>query len=191
MGISGALLPNTVDFTHGTLDVNGFQVLPSLLQQSNQKVNSQLNVDHQLILGQIDISDGDTHAKNLFQLELDLRLHVSDLGSHIIGMEDKGRELSGLVQTRTEQTGNLLNDRFRSEEGVVFLGHLLDDLLVLVDGLEGIDVHVINTDLFGFITVLLITENTDLEGWLGGVWELNTSTETFILLRIVVLETDL
>jgi hypothetical protein len=46
---------------------------------------------------------------------------------------DGGRELAGLGQTGTEQTRDLLDQSLGSEERVVLLGELLDELLVLVE----------------------------------------------------------
>lgn len=56
---------------HGCLDGQGSNVLPSLLQERDEVVDAQHDVGDQLVLGHLNVSDGDTHAKNLLQLELD------------------------------------------------------------------------------------------------------------------------
>ena len=48
-----------------------------------------------------------------------------------------------LGQTGSQQTGNLLDQRLRGEESVVFLGELLDQLLVLVQSNTDDDEHLI------------------------------------------------
>ena len=48
-------------------------------------------------------------------------------------MGDGGGELSGLGETGSEQTGDLLNQSFRSQESVVLLSEFLDELLVFVE----------------------------------------------------------
>jgi len=73
-----------------------------------------------------------------------------------------GGELTGLVETGTEKSGNLLDDGLGSEEGIVALGKLLDELLVLVELLELIGGFRLNADLVGLINMLGITDDTDL-----------------------------
>ena len=79
------------------------------------------------------MADGDTQAKDLLQLELDRRTDLSEFVGQVLGVRDGGRELSGLGETGSEQTGDLLNQSFRGQESVVLLGELLDKLLVFVE----------------------------------------------------------
>jgi len=97
-------------FAHGALDVEGFDVLPSLLEERDQEVDRHLNVDGQFQRLQGDVSDCDTDAKHLLQLELDGALEVVDLLFHAFSMGDQDRELVGLVQMGSQQTRNLTND---------------------------------------------------------------------------------
>ena len=64
----------------------------------------------------------------------------SRLQQHLVSkrrsMRNQGRELASLVQTRSKQTGNLLDDRVGGHKEMEFLGQLLDKLLVLVELLE-------------------------------------------------------
>jgi hypothetical protein len=100
------------------------------------------------------VTDSNTHAKNLLQLELDGGADLSQLVGQILGVRDGGREFSsyrkisemyrstgGLRErtfgkTGTEQTRNLLDQGFGCKESIVLLGELLDELLVLVKPLE-------------------------------------------------------
>lgn len=76
-----------------------------------------------------------------------------------------------LVKTGTEKSGNLLDDGLGSEEGIVALGKLLDELLVLVELLELIGGFRLNADLVGLIDMLGITDDADLLLWSGDVGE--------------------
>lgn len=69
--------------------------MPTLLEQRDEVVDSQHDVADQFILGHTDVSDGDTHAEHLLQLELDSRLDLVDLASKIISVRDRGREFTG------------------------------------------------------------------------------------------------
>ena len=79
------------------------------------------------------MADSNTQAKDLLQLELDCRTDLSELVGKVLGVGDGGRELSGLGETGSEQTGDLLDESFRGQESVVLLGKLLDELLVFVE----------------------------------------------------------
>ena len=79
---------------HGSLDGKASNVLPALLQERNQVVDGQHDVGNELVLVHADVSDGDTHAENLLQLELDGGLDLSDLAAQVIRVRDRGRELA-------------------------------------------------------------------------------------------------
>lgn len=134
--------------------------MPSLLQQRHQVVDGQHDVGDELVLGHADVADGDTHTQDLLQLELDGRLNFGDLASEIFGVRDRGRELAGLGQTRTQETRDLLDQAVGGDEGVVLAGELLDQLLVLVELLEIVGRHGVNTMVLGSVNVVLVTENT-------------------------------
>lgn len=59
---------------------------------------------------------------DLLHLELDGGFDFLHLSSHGFTMADHGRELSGLVQTWTEDSGDLLDEGVRSKEGIILLG---------------------------------------------------------------------
>lgn len=64
-----------------------------------------------------------------------------------------------LGQTGTQQTRNLLDEGIGSDEGVVLASQLLDELLVLVQLLQVIGRHGVDTAVLGSVDIVLITEN--------------------------------
>ena len=80
---------------HGGLDGQAADVLPALLQEGDEVVDGQHDVANQLLLVHANVSDGDTHAENLLQLELDGRLDLGDLVGEVVGVGDGGGELAG------------------------------------------------------------------------------------------------
>merc|ERR1711974_178108 len=75
----------------------------------------------------------------------------------------------------------MLDQRFGSQEGVVFLVKLL----------KVICAHAGDALRLGLVTMLLITEHANLELRAGDVLQLDGARETLVLLGIVVLEADL
>lgn len=80
---------------HGSLDDKTANVLPALLEKGDEVVDGQHEVGNELVLGQVDVTDGDTETQHLLELELDGRLDVVHLGLHVLGVGDGGRELAG------------------------------------------------------------------------------------------------
>lgn len=112
-----------------------------------------------MVLSHANVSNGDTQAKNLLELELDGALDVVDLGGKVLSMGDGGRELSGLGETGSEETGNLLDELLRGDEGIVLASKLLDELLVLVELLQVINRHRLEGVVLGTIDIVLVSEN--------------------------------
>jgi len=165
--------------------------LPPLLQQGHEVVDGQHDVGDQLVLGHANVSDGDTHAENLLQLELDGGLDFGDLGREILIVGDWGGELSSLGETGTQETRNLLDESVGSNEGIVLAGKLLDELLVLVELLQVLCGHGINTTVLGTIDIVLVTEDADAHVWARNLGKADGSRETLVTLRVIVLEADL
>jgi hypothetical protein len=69
------------------------------------------------------------------------------LGSQVISLADESGELSGLVETRSEQTGDLTNDGLGSKKAVVLGSEFLHFLLVLLQGLHVLDREKGHSDL--------------------------------------------
>jgi len=180
-----------VRLTHGRLQVQRLDVLPVLLQQGNEEVDRQHDVGNQLIFSHTDVTNSNTETENLLQLELDGGTELVGLIGQGIVVGDGSRELTDLVETRTQETRNLLDQSFGSKESIVLLGELLDELLVLVELLKIINGLEFHTSTLGLITVESITENTDGHTGTSDVGKLDSTRETLITLGIVVLQTNL
>ena len=172
-------LVQTLGRRHGSLDGQASNVLPTLLQQRHQVVDGQHDVSDQIILRHVNVANCHTHAQDLLQLELDGGLDLGDLCVQIFGVGNRGGELASyytsqrlsndrtiygrhtLGKTRTQQTRNLLDKGVGGEEGVVLAGELLDELLVLVELLQVIGGHGIDTQVLSTIDIVLITENAE------------------------------
>lgn len=66
-----------------------------------------------------------------------------------------------LGETGTQETGDLLDESLGSNEGVVLASKLLDQLLVLVELLQVINRHGIDTAVLGTIEIMLVTEDAE------------------------------
>lgn len=140
-------------------------VLPVLLEKRHEEVDRQVHVLGEFIGCHVDVSDGHRQAQDFLHLELDGSLDFVDLLGHGLGVGEKTGELAGLVETGTEQTWNLLDERLGGEEGVVFLGQLLHQLLVLVELLQSFGVHEGHVVGLGLVAMLLVTEDAHLHLW--------------------------
>jgi hypothetical protein len=143
-----------------TYDGQGSNVLPSLLQQRDEVVDGQHDVSDQLVLGHANVSDGNTETENLLELELDGALDVGDLGGEVLSVGDGGGELSSLGKTGSQKTGDLLDQLLGSDESIVLAGELLDQLLVLVELLQVLDGHELESVVLSTVNVVLVSEDT-------------------------------
>jgi len=155
-------LVDTLGRRHRSLDRQAANVLPSLLQQRDEVVDGQHDVGDQLILSHSDVSDGDTHAQDLLQLELNGGLDFVDLGAEILVVGDRGWEFTSLGKTGTQETWDLLDEGIGSDEGIVLASKLLDELLVLVELLQVISGHGVDTTVLRTIDIVLVTKNAIL-----------------------------
>mmetsp|Transcript_8958 Transcript_8958/g.18610 ORF Transcript_8958/g.18610 Transcript_8958/m.18610 type:complete len:244 (-) Transcript_8958:108-839(-) len=176
---------------HGRLDVNATNILPLLLQETGEKVSSELSVDNDILLIHANISDSNVKAHNLLHLELDGSLNFIDLRLHIVTSRKKSGEFSCLGKTRTKKTRNLLDHVLGCHEEIIPLSELFDEFLVLVQFLQVFDTHVLNTDTIGLFAVSSITKNTTLEVGAGNCWKLEGTGETLVTDRIVVFQRNL
>jgi len=99
--------------------------LPVLLQQRDEEVDGKHDVGQSLVFSHLDVTDSNSQAKNLLQLELDGRLDFVDLLLQVLTVRDGGGELSSLGQTWSQKTRNLLDKGVGGEESVVLLGKLM------------------------------------------------------------------
>ena len=173
---------------HGALDVEGADVLPVLLEQGHKEVDGLDGVGDNLVLGHADVANGNTDGEHLLHLELDGGLELVDLGLKVLLVGHGGRELARLVEAWAKDTGKLLEELGRREEGVVLLGQLLDELLVLLQLLERLDVHAGHTGGLGLIAVTIVTEHAHLQVGACNGGEAHSAAETLVAGRIVVLQ---
>merc|ERR1711953_101497 len=90
-----------------------------------------------------------------------------------------------------QQSWDLLDQRLRSKERIILLGQLFHQFFLFVQLLQVISAHMRKTFSLGFVTMLLISENADRELGSWDMAQLNSARETLVLLRIVVLQTNL
>jgi len=176
---------------HGGLDVQDLDVLPVLLEEGHEEVDGQLHVEGNVSGTHLDVGNGEGHAHDLLHLELDGGLGGLDLLLEVIVLIKDGRELTGLGQTRTKDTRDLLDQSGRGQEVVVLLGKLLDKLLVLVELLQVINCHLVNAELVSLLAVLLVSEDADAGVGLGHDGQTEGAGETLVTRRIVVLQRNL
>merc|ERR1712215_201863 len=130
-------------------------------------------------------------AKYLLHLELDGGLQVKDLLFQVVTVGDQGGELSCLVKTWPEQSWDLLDQCVRCKESIVLLRKFLHLFLILVQLLQVLSRHAVNANRLGFIAMLLVSKQTNFELLSRNMLQLNSSRETFVLLRIIILQTNL
>jgi len=171
--------------------VEGLDVLPVLLEQGDQEVDAKHDVTQDLVFSHLDVADGDTQAENLLELELDGRTDLGDLAVKVLIVRDGGGELASLGETGTKETGDLLDQNFGGQEGIIFLSKLLNELLVLVQFFKIINGHVLKLDLLGTIDIGSVTEKADRHAGTGDIGQFDGSRETLVTLGIVVLEANL
>lgn len=99
--------------------------------------------------------------------------------------------LRTLGQTRTQETGNLLDQGVGSDEGIVLAGELLDELLVLVQLLQVVGGHGVDTAVLGTVDIVLVTQDADAHVGARDRGQLDGARETLVTLRVIVLEADL
>ena len=184
-------LEETVGLAHGGLDVERLDVLPLLLEKRDQEVDGKHDVGEELVVRHLDVTDGDTKAENLLELELDGALNFGDLLLEVLVVRDGGGELAGLGETGAQETRNLLDQSFGSKESVVLLGELLDELLVLVELLQVLDGHELEVDELSTVDIGGIGENAEAHTRTRDMGKLDGTRETLVTLGVVVLEADL
>jgi len=185
-----AYLVEALRRAHSCLDVEGLDVLPVLLEQGDEEVDGKSDILADLVLLETDVTDADTHAQDLLELELDSGSGVLNLILDGVSMRDQTRELAGLVETGTEDSRKLLDQRVACKETIVLLCQLLHELLVLVELLQLLNIHVVKTVLLGKINMHLITKNAHLH-LASRMGKTIGTGETLVLLGIVVLKRHL
>jgi hypothetical protein len=91
------------------------------------------------------------------------------------------RMLPTLGKTGTQQTRDLLDERVGRDEGVVLASQLLDELLVLVELLQVLSGHGVDSAVLGTVDIVLVTENADGHVGARDAGELDGARETLVL----------
>ena len=89
-------LVQSLNRSHGGLDVQTLDVLPVLLEQRHQEVHGQVNVLDQFLFSHANIADSDTQAENLLHLELDGGLQIQSLLLQVVVVGDQSWEFTSL-----------------------------------------------------------------------------------------------
>ena len=97
-------------------------------------------------------------------------LELVNLSGNLLSFSKSDREKTHLDQHVTEQLGGLLSNGVTGKEDVVLLGPLLDLGLILVKGLEAVNVDVGDAVCSSLLDVCSISENADLN---SGRWYLD------------------
>jgi hypothetical protein len=182
---------DSVRLGHGGLNVDTLEVLPSLLEEGDEEVERHVDVLSDLLVFEVGGGNGGGQADNLLELELDGGLEFLDLGLDGLTFGDGDGELSDLVEDGTAESGDLLHEGFRADQSVERLSPLLDKLGFLVELLKTFSVDEGDTSSSSFFAVFHGADNSDLLVRVGHVGELDRAGETFILVGIVVSQTNL
>jgi hypothetical protein len=178
-------------FSHGCLDIDRLYVLPSLFEEGDQEVDSHEDVLSELVLVHAFVSDGDGHAGDLLQLELDVGSGVVDLSSQGFGVGDNLREHTDSVEDGSQDSRDLLDEGVGGEEYVVLFGPLLDWLLLLVEFLESFKIDDVDVEALCFLKMFGISDQADLELGSGDMGKSDGTGESLIFLGVVILKSDL
>ena len=131
-------LIEALGLAHGRFQGKRADILPVLLEERNQEVHGLICVGQDLLLGHLDVTNGDSKGKHLLHLKFNCAAHIINAILKILLVVDEDRKLASLVQTRTNDLGNLLDKGGGSKKGIVLLRKLLDELLVLIELLQSI-----------------------------------------------------
>lgn len=88
-------------------------------------------------------------------------------------------------------TYDSLDDRVTGEEGVVLLRELLNWLLLLVELLQRVNIVLVHAQLLSLGDVDSVSKNCDLHVRPWAMRELHGTSETLVLLGVIVFETNL
>ena len=94
-------------------------------------------------------------------------------------------------QTRAQDTRDLFDQSRGSKEVVILLSKLLDNLLVLVELLQIVNGHLVDTQLLGFLAMLLVSKHANGRIGLRNYRQTESSRETFVAGGVIVLQGDL
>ena len=103
-------------FSHCGLDVDTLEIVPSLLKERDQEVDSHKDVLSELLLRLALVTDGDVEAGGLLKLELNGSSGIIDLDSQVFVVGDDLGEHTDSVKNGSEDGGDLLDEGVGGEE---------------------------------------------------------------------------
>ena len=103
---------------HCGLDVNRPEVVPSLLEEGGEEVDTHEDVLSELLLSHLLVADSDGHAGDLLELELDGSAGIIDLGSQVLVVGDDLGEHTNTVEDGSLDVGDLLDEKVTGKEEV-------------------------------------------------------------------------
>lgn len=166
-------------------------VVPALLQEGDQEVDSDQEVGLDVLSGHVVVTDGGAQADDLLELELALGLEVLDLALEGFVVGDDLGEAADTGEPGTGDGGELLHEGVGGDEDVVLLGPALNGLLLLVEFLEVIDGDGVDAETLSLLQMGGVTDEADLHAGAGNVGEADGAGEALILGGVVILKTDL
>ena len=122
--------------SHSGSDVKRFDVVPAFFKQRNQVIDRHVNIGSNLLFSESVIGNGNSQAKDFFQLKFNWRQSFFNPGFYVVvGLEDS-REFSPFGEERSSQFGQLFQQSFRNEEQFVFGGPFFEFFSFLVCGIN-------------------------------------------------------
>ena len=103
-------------FSHCGLDVDTLEIVPSLLKERDQEVDSHKDVLSELLLRLALVTDGDVEAGGLLKLELNGSSGIIDLDSQVFVVGDDLGEHTDSVKNGSEDGRDLLDEGVGGEE---------------------------------------------------------------------------
>ena len=173
--------------------MDSLHVVPSFFEEGDQEVKTHHDVSSELFVSHIFTSSATSHVGDLSELELNGTTDVLDLEDKRGSLSDHGREHLDSVKNGSNDDGNFLEDGIGSDKELILFGPFLDEFLVLVEFFEGVKISDfdINVLILNFCLVLCISDNADFKVGTGDVGKTDGTDETFVLLGIVVLKSEL
>ena len=107
---------NVDRLTHGSLDVNTLEIVPSLFQQGCQEVESHDDVLSELLIVHTLVTDGNIHASDLLELPLNGSSDIIELLGKRLSMGDWLWESTDSVNNWSKNDWDLLDERIGGEE---------------------------------------------------------------------------
>ena len=173
--------------------MDALDVLPALLEVVDEGVDGEDDVALDVFRLVGDLADWVVEAEDLLELDTDGVLHVVDLGDEVVGRLQRHWLAADLGQRWAEGLDDVLDLGLGAEDDVVLLGPSLDwsGLGLVESARELVEREELDVGSLATVAVVGVREDQDLRVGLREVREDQWLVETRVLLRVVVLQTDL